>query len=418
MVVSSISPWENAVLIAVDEADIPRKEVLRGYFYRSKNDENDTILGYLESQNDNLDTSAWRILRRSGKNDHVEWAFTVDTASMQLLEEQKFVVNYKFGQTMFRRKQADTGSHPADDDSDEDMEVDHFDEGLSSEALDIDAIQEWCNLNGMKVNLSKCKSISFTRSPAPIRYDYTFARHEMDRVCSIRDLGLLIDRKLSFSEHVSSTTAKAFALLGFLRRNTAEFENINALKTLYITMIRSILDKCKSISFTRSPAPIRYDYTFDRHEMDRVCSIRDLGLLIDRKLSFSEHVSSTTAKAFALLGFLRRNTAEFENINALKTLYITTIRSILESSRTVASTIDCVALQQDIDAIQEWCNLNGMKVNPSKCKSISFTRSPAPIRYDYTFDRHRNGPRLLNQGSRSADRPQAELLGACLFHNS
>ncbi|KAL1376905.1 hypothetical protein pipiens_000616, partial [Culex pipiens pipiens] len=134
MVVSSISPWENAVLSAVDEADIPRKEVLRGYFYRSKNDENDTVLGYLESQNDNLDTSAWRILRRSGKNDHVEWAFTIDTASMKLLEEQKFVVNYKFGQTMFRRKQAETGSHPADDDSDEDMEVDHFDEGLSSEA--------------------------------------------------------------------------------------------------------------------------------------------------------------------------------------------------------------------------------------------------------------------------------------------
>ncbi|KAL1377010.1 hypothetical protein pipiens_016549 [Culex pipiens pipiens] len=107
MVVSSISPWENAVLSAVDEADIPRKEVLRGYFYRSKNDENDTVLGYLESQNDNLDTSAWRILRRSGKNDHVEWAFTIDTASMKLLEEQKFVVNYKFGQTMFRRKQAE-----------------------------------------------------------------------------------------------------------------------------------------------------------------------------------------------------------------------------------------------------------------------------------------------------------------------
>ncbi|KAL9698342.1 hypothetical protein quinque_001783 [Culex quinquefasciatus] len=104
-------------------------------------------------------------------------------------------------------------------------------------ALDIDAIQEWCNLNGMKVNPSKCKSISFTRSTAPIRYDYT-----MDRVCSIRDHGLLIDRKLSFSEHVSSTTAKAFALLGFLRRNTAEYENINALKTLYITMIRSILE--------------------------------------------------------------------------------------------------------------------------------------------------------------------------------
>lgn len=107
---------------------------------------------------------------------------------------------------------------------------------------DIDMIQEWCSLNGMKVNPSKCKSISFTRSTAPIRHEYTFDHHELDRVSSIRDLGLLIDCKLNFSEHVSATTAKAFAMLGFLRRNTAEFENINALKTLYITMVRSILE--------------------------------------------------------------------------------------------------------------------------------------------------------------------------------
>ena len=107
---------------------------------------------------------------------------------------------------------------------------------------DIEIIREWCCLNGMTVNPSKCKSISFTRSAAPICYGYTFDCHEMHRVCSIRDLGLLIDRKLNFSEHVSATTAKAFAMLGFLRRNTAEFENINALKMLYITMVRSIME--------------------------------------------------------------------------------------------------------------------------------------------------------------------------------
>ncbi|KAL9698908.1 hypothetical protein quinque_002349 [Culex quinquefasciatus] len=134
LTVPTMIPWENAQLSALNEANIPRRDVLRAFFYRSKNDENDTILGYLESQNDNLDTSAWRILRRSVKvNDHVAWLFTVDLASMQLLEERNFVVNYKFGQTMFRRKQSDNEIHPADDDSD--MDKDIFDEGLSSDVL-------------------------------------------------------------------------------------------------------------------------------------------------------------------------------------------------------------------------------------------------------------------------------------------
>ena len=69
-----------------------------------------------------------------------------------------------------------------------------------------------------------------------------FNSNKLDRVTSIKDLGLLIDRKLNFSEHVTATTAKAFAMLGFLRRNTVDFENINALKALFISMVRSILE--------------------------------------------------------------------------------------------------------------------------------------------------------------------------------
>ncbi|KAL1403121.1 hypothetical protein pipiens_005801 [Culex pipiens pipiens] len=149
LTVPTMIPWENAQLSALNEADIPRRDVLRAFFYRSKNDENDTILGYLESQNDNLDTSAWKILRRSVKvNDHVAWLFTVDLASMQLLEERNFVVNYKFGQTMFRRKQSDNEIHPADDDSDEDMDKDIFDEGLSSDVLAHESVSSRPSGNG------------------------------------------------------------------------------------------------------------------------------------------------------------------------------------------------------------------------------------------------------------------------------
>ena len=66
--------------------------------------------------------------------------------------------------------------------------------------------------------------------------------YSLGRVDSIKDLGVTMDHKLSFAKHVATTTAKAFSMLGFLRRNTADFENIHALKTLFISMIRSILE--------------------------------------------------------------------------------------------------------------------------------------------------------------------------------
>ncbi|KAL1394674.1 hypothetical protein pipiens_011776 [Culex pipiens pipiens] len=132
--VPAIVPWENAQLSALEEAEIPRKDVLLAFFYRSKDDENDTILGYLESQNDDLDTSAWRIIHRTVKNDHVGWVFSVDSASMRLLEKWQFVVNYKFGQTLFRKRRPNNGVHPADEDSDGEMEVDPFYEELPSDA--------------------------------------------------------------------------------------------------------------------------------------------------------------------------------------------------------------------------------------------------------------------------------------------
>lgn len=126
--VSELVPWEEAILEALEEAHIPRKEVLLAFFYRSKKDDNDTIRGYLESQNDDLDTSAWKILHRTARNEHVKWAFTVDAASMQVLEDRQLVVNYKFGQTLFRKKRSDTGAHPVDDDLEmvEGMEFEEF----------------------------------------------------------------------------------------------------------------------------------------------------------------------------------------------------------------------------------------------------------------------------------------------------
>lgn len=107
---------------------------------------------------------------------------------------------------------------------------------------DICAINEWCVRNGMKVNEEKCNVISFSKKQDTIHYRYEMNSHLLTRVDCIKDLGVMMDHKLTFDKHVAVTSAKAFATLGFLRRNTVDFENIRALKTLYISLVRSILE--------------------------------------------------------------------------------------------------------------------------------------------------------------------------------
>src|SRR5450759_2383220 len=83
----------------------------------------------------------------------------------------------------------------------------------------------------------------------------------LERVSSICDLGVTIDSKLRFNEHVSIMTAKAFSVLGFIRRHASEFTDIHALKTLYCSLVRSILEYAAPIW---SPYHVTHILTIER----------------------------------------------------------------------------------------------------------------------------------------------------------
>lgn len=63
----------------------------------------------------------------------------------------------------------------------------------------------------------------------------------LKRVSVIKDLGITLDSKLRFAEHISSVVAKAYAILGVVKRNARDFNDVYCLKTLYIGLVRSIL---------------------------------------------------------------------------------------------------------------------------------------------------------------------------------
>lgn len=106
----------------------------------------------------------------------------------------------------------------------------------------LNVFSDWCTSNRMILNSSKCSVITFTRKQNPIIRDYILHGTVLNRESVVKDLGVLLDSKLSFKDHISYVTTKASAQLGFIFRITKQFKDVYCLKTLYCSLVRSILE--------------------------------------------------------------------------------------------------------------------------------------------------------------------------------
>ena len=109
---------------------------------------------------------------------------------------------------------------------------------------DIDKIQSWCSLNGLPLNKEKCKVVTYSLCYQPFRYDYGIDGMIMQRMLTVKDLGVCYDSQFSFREQINNITSKAGKMLGFIIRNCKEFSNISILKTLYYSLVRTRLEYC------------------------------------------------------------------------------------------------------------------------------------------------------------------------------
>lgn len=108
--------------------------------------------------------------------------------------------------------------------------------------MDLDALSRWCKLNRLDLNIDKCKVISFFRIKSPIHFQYSIDGISLSRVKIIQDLGVWMDEQLTFDRHIEFITSKAYSMLGFVKRICKEFTNMQALKSVYFTLVRSCLE--------------------------------------------------------------------------------------------------------------------------------------------------------------------------------
>lgn len=107
---------------------------------------------------------------------------------------------------------------------------------------DIDRVNEWCDRNLIQFNLKKCFTISFHRKKQEfIMFDYSIQNVKLQRVESVRDLGIILDSELSFEEHINAVVLKASRRWYTIQRHCGDFRNPQTIKVLYLSLVRSIL---------------------------------------------------------------------------------------------------------------------------------------------------------------------------------
>jgi hypothetical protein len=111
----------------------------------------------------------------------------------------------------------------------------------------VDAFADWCILNRLVVNPAKCSVITFSWKKTPIIFSYNLQGTVIDRVHCVKDLGVLLDSQLTFKNHIAYVIDKASKTLGLVFRMAKLFTDIQCMKSLYCSLVRSTLEYCSSV---------------------------------------------------------------------------------------------------------------------------------------------------------------------------
>ena len=103
---------------------------------------------------------------------------------------------------------------------------------------DLDSISEWCAAWNLSFNSTKCAALHFSCSPSSSSSTYYLNGDSISDMVCHRDLGVIMSRDLSWSNHYDYISAKAYKTLGLIRRSFHHISSISTKRTLYISLIR------------------------------------------------------------------------------------------------------------------------------------------------------------------------------------
>ena len=107
---------------------------------------------------------------------------------------------------------------------------------------DLNEISKWAESSLMKFNLTKCHTLTLTGRTKQSERNYTLnGGKQQSKVESEKDLGVIVDSRLQYREHIAKKTKVANSIVAIIRKS---FVNLTSeiLTTLYKDLVRAHLE--------------------------------------------------------------------------------------------------------------------------------------------------------------------------------
>ncbi|XP_054287986.1 uncharacterized protein LOC129003715 [Macrosteles quadrilineatus] len=167
--------------------------------------------------------------------------------------------------------------------------------------------------------------------------------------------------------------------------------------------------KCSCITYHRIKSPVMYVYSISGTSIPRSQCIKDLGVIFSSDMGFSGHIDHISNKANKMLGFIARFSRGIDNPSALRSLYCSLVRQLVEYASPVWSPYT-VGNRTRLEALQRrFLRLVGVQLGfayldvPVEELSSNLNLSPLALRRDVAdvillwkiVNGHMNCPDLL-----------------------
>ena len=106
---------------------------------------------------------------------------------------------------------------------------------------DLSRLAQWAATWQMSFNVQKCMYLRITNKLHPYAHDYFMNDIHIQQVDHAKYLGVIIDKNLTWSEHVKKAVNKANSVRGFLQQNLTKCP-LPIKSSCYLSLVRPILE--------------------------------------------------------------------------------------------------------------------------------------------------------------------------------